>query len=144
MAGLRCRAKTDGSITTGTTSKTLLQYTAPSATGARVTGISIHPEGTSPTAAKIPVDVIKGATGGTGTTHNPVKLDGHTGSVQGTSKHNFSAEPTGGTVIDEFSIHPQSGLVIPYSQVLNPGETIALRSNAAAAVNVRASLLIEE
>lgn len=144
MAGLRCRAKTDGSVTTGTGAKTLLQYTAPSNTGARVVGISIHPEGTSPTAAKIPVDVIKGATGGTGTTHNPVKLDGHTGSVQGTAKHSFSAEPTGGTVIDELSVHPQSGLVIPYNQQLNPAETFALRTNAASAVNARLSLLIEE
>lgn len=144
MSALICTAVSSSVGTGSATTKTILQITAPANTGLRVTRASISFDGTSPTAAKALVELVKGATGGTGTNLTTLKLQGHTGSVQATAKENFTVEPTGGSVAFTEQVHTQSGYTAPEEIILNPGETLAFRTNVAAAVNARARFRYEE
>lgn len=146
MSGLHATATT-GSIGTGTaTKKTILLVKAPTNTGVRVRMWEISFDGTSPTAGKALVQLVKTTTGGTGTGTDltPTKISGHTGSVQATSKENYSAEPTGGTVIKSVLVHPQSSYTTPEDIVLNPGEELSICTTVPSAVNARATMRWEE
>lgn len=145
MSGLRVALTTSQPLGTGdTTRKTILAYTAPGNTGARVRRVSISFSGTSPTAGKIQVYLTKGFTGGTSTSRTPVKVGGHTGSVQGGGAENFTGEPSGG--VDAFGalVHPQSGYDVACDICLNPGERAGLVVLAPAAVNAVATMDLEE
>lgn len=144
MSGLKATAVSSAVGTGAATTKTILQITAPANQGLEVLRSSISFNGTSPTAGKALVEIVKGTTGGTGTNLPPAKLHGHTGSVQATAKENFTAEPTGGTVIFTEQVHPQSGYTAPELIILNPGETLAFRTNVPAAVDARARFQWEE
>lgn len=144
MSALICTANSSSVGTGSATTKTILQITAPASTGIRVTRASISFDGTSPTAGKALVELVKGATSGTGTNLTPLKVHGHTGSVQSTAKENFSGEPSGGSVAFSELVHTQSGYTAPEEIVLNPGETLAFRTNVPAAVNARARFRWEE
>ena len=137
MSGLRAVAASNA-MNTGTSAKTILQISAPAGAGLRVNKWGVHFGGISPTANKIDVEIITGATGGTATTLTPRKRDGHAGSVTMTAKEDFTAEPSGGTVVDSKLIHPQSGLEQPSDLIVPPGETWAIRVTANASVECRA------
>lgn len=143
MSGLFTRFQSAG-VTTGTSAKTIAQITAPANTGMAVRGWGISFAGTSPTAGKVLVEIIKAATGGTGTSNAPVKQHGHTGSVQATGKDNFTGEPTGGTVIFAQTVHPQANFQVNDNIILNPGETIAWRTTAPQSETARVSVFMEE
>lgn len=146
MSALQCSA-TSSSVGTGTaTTKTILLIKAPANTGIRIRSWEISFDGTSPTAGKALVQLVKNTTSGTGTgtTLTPVKLAGHTGSVQATAKENYSAEPSGGTVIRSVLVHTQMSYASPEDLVLNPGEELSLVTNVPAAVNARSSMRWEE
>ena len=146
MAGLHIKVSTSQAITIGTspTQKTLLSYTAP-AGGARVNKIVVEGEATSTTAAKGQVNIVKGGSGGTSSSPvSPVKSHGHTGSPAGTSKEAYSANPTGGTVIDRGSFNTYGGKVFPDEIILNPNEMIEVQAMAAAPVGATVNMYIEE
>lgn len=144
MAGLIGTAVTN-SVGTGTaTTKTILEISAPAGAGLRVQRVSISFDGVSPTAGKALVQIVKGATTGTGTNLTPAKLQGHTGSLGTTAKENFTVEPSGGTVVFAEQVHTQSGYTAPEEIILNPGETLSVRTNVPAAVNARARMRWEE
>ncbi len=131
-------------ISTTTSVRTMLQYTAPTNTGAKISRMDFQPSGTDPAGAKGLIEIVKGATGGSGTTKNPVKNSGHTGSVQGTGKEDFSSEPTGGTVIHSQLLHPQDRFTYQVPTILNPGETLGIRVTFATSYPSRSSMVGEE
>jgi len=143
MAGLRGRAVANSNTTT-TSAKTMLQIAAPSTAGVRVDRCSISFDGTNPAGPKVKVELVKGATSGTGSSLTPAKVDGHTGSLTATAKENFSGEPSGGTVIFSEWVHPQSGYTAPEPIQLNPSETLGIRVTTATAVNAVSRMNFEE
>lgn len=136
MAGLSVHIGNSAVVASGTSAKTIYQYTAPANTGAEVKKISVTGDATSTTVAKGTIEVVKGATGGTATTDTPLKLHGHTGTVQGGGKRNFTVEPTGGTVVDTIQMNPYSGHAFGQEFLLNPGETIGFRATFGTSVNL--------
>lgn len=127
-----------GSVALGAgVTKTVLMLSAGSTVGVDVPRNSISFDGTSPTAGKVTVELVKGATGGTGSSVTPQKVTG-AGSVLLTARDNFSAEPSGGTIIATELVHPQSGYTMPELVDLDPSDTISIRCTAPASVNARA------
>lgn len=149
MAGLKVKLSS-GEVTTGTlANRTVLQYAAEANAGAKVNGLDITFTGTSATAGRILTQVVKGQTAGsgTGTTQNPTKISGHAGSVRGAGKKNFTAEPSGGTVIWSQQLPPNYGGIIPLREPvqLDPGETLSIVVyNPGTAVNCNSNMDIEE
>ncbi len=144
MAGLIGHVKTSAAIASGAGStKTILRITAPSTHGVRVTRASVSFDGTSPTAGKALVTLIKGATGGTGSSVTPEKIHGHTGSLGVTAKENFS-DGSGGVGVFEELIHTQQGYTAPEEILLNPSETLEFQTNIPASTGVRARFRWEE
>jgi len=145
MAGLFCSLKSSVISVTATTAKTVAQLIAPAGAGAKVTRFHLDPSGASPTAAKGRWELVKGATGGSGSASlSPVKSHGHTGSVVATGKEGFTGEPSGGTVIDSGLVHEQGSINIPREIVLNPGETLGLRVTMANSISVVGGFNYEE
>ena len=142
MSGLQATATTSSVGTGAATTKTVYLVKAPANTGIHVRMFEISFDGTSPTAGKALVQLVKNTTGGTGTGTNmtPVKISGHTGSVQATAKENYTVEPSGGTVIRAYLVHTQSAFTSPEDIVLDPGEELSLRTNVPAAVNCRSQM----
>jgi hypothetical protein len=145
MAGTRGTLTTSAAISTGTTTKTILQHTSPASVATVVKRASISFDGNSPTANKILVQLVRSATGGTGTSRNPVKVNASDSeTIQSTGRENFSSEPSGGTVVFEELVHPQGGYTAPEEIKVKAGETLGFVVLAPAAVNCRARFLFEE
>lgn len=125
--------------------KTVWQIKADAGTGIAVMPPRVAFDGTSTTAAKAVVEIVKGATGGTGSSNTPVRTRGTTGSLTATVKENFSAEPTGGNTIWSEKVHTQSAWQYPRGEILlDPGETLGIRVTIPAAVPVNACAEHEE
>lgn len=145
MSGLNISHTTSQAIATGSgVTKTILEYTAPTNTGARIRRARITFDGVAPTGPKVLVSFRKGATTGTGTNRAPLKVSGHTGSVQGTGKENFTVEPSGGSLVHQELAHPQNGCEMAREVVLNPGETFNVATNVSTGVNASVVLDVEE
>jgi hypothetical protein len=145
MAGTKGTLTTSSAISTGTTTKTILQHTSPASVATVVKRASISFDGNSPTANKILVQLVRSATGGTGTSRNPVKVNASDSeTIQSTGKENFSVEPSGGTVVFEELVHPQGGYTAPEEIKVKAGETLGFVVLAPAAVNCRARFLFDE
>lgn len=123
--------------------KTILQVTAPSAAALAIPRIEVAGDGTSGSAAKMLVELVRGASGGEGTSVSPVAhQDNNPAGVSGpTAKENFSTEPTGGTVIYRSVLAPYTAWTLPIGEiVLKPSETLGVRINAGAAVSVTVNM----
>lgn len=144
MAGLKGRIGANA-VATGTSTKTLLELSAPAGAGVRVKSFTCSFDGTSPTEAKPRVELLKGGTTGTGTSATPAKVSGHTGSITATGKSDNTVEPSGGTVIFRSRVHPQGGFIdFPVDILLNPGEMLALRTTATVSRNADVGFEFEE
>jgi hypothetical protein len=132
------------SINTGTVVKTLVQLIAPANQGVRVGRLSVSFGGTSPTASKALVEVVKGATGGTSSALTLQKSHGIASGIQATAKENFTVEPSGGTVLAAEEVHPQSGITFNEEWLLSGGENISVRVTLAAGVTSHARMRFEE
>ena len=148
MAGTKAtlRNSTGIAVPTGA-NKTILQYTAPSGVAAEVPRMSIGLDGTSSSAAKVLVRVVRGATGGTsGASVNPAAAGSTNaaGVSLGSGAENFSSEPSGGTEIwaDYVPAYANFPIPLPPGLVIAPGETIGVTANAGASVNARANMQI--
>jgi hypothetical protein len=117
----------------GTNPKTILQVIAPANKGLRITRVGVTFAGTSSTAARAQVHGARSSTNGTGTSVNPQKLGGHTGSVTATANETLTVEPTvtAGTELFRQLVPPTNGVILPVDIVLNPGEAFNLRTIAA-------------
>jgi len=145
MARRFVRTVTSQITPTSGVAKTILQITAPAGHGIAVAPPAVAFDGTSTTAAKATIDVIKGATGGTGSALTPVRVKGATGAVTASAKESFSAEPTGGSTIHSEKWHTQGNWRYPGGEiVLDPGETLAIRVTIPATVPVSANAEHEE
>jgi len=145
MAGTRGTLTTSAGFSTGTTTKSILQLVAPANTALVCNRASISFDGTSSSANKILVQILRSMTGGTGTVRNPVKINASDSeTLQATGVENFSAEPSGGTVVFEELIHPQTGYTSPEAIKVKAGETLTMRVLAPASVPCRARFNFEE
>ena len=145
MAGTKGTLTTSAALTTGTTTKTILQHASPASVATVVKRASISFDGNSPTANKILVQLVRSATGGTGTSRSPAKVNASDSeTIQSTGKENFSGEPSGGTVVFEELVHPQGGYTAPEEIKVKAGETLGFVVLAPAAVNCRARFIFDE
>lgn len=145
MAGINATLTTSAAISTGTSNKTILALTAPANTPVVVRRTSISFDGNSPTANKILVQVLRTASGGSGSTsRSPTKINASDSeSPQASGAEGFSS-PHSGTVVFEELVHPQGGYTAPETIKIKAGETLAINVTAPAAVNCRARMVFEE
>lgn len=117
----------------------------------RLTEASISFDGVSSTAEPVVVELCFSteAGAGTATSHTIVQCRGATRTPQFTAKRNFTAEPTTLTVVRQWLIHPQTGITYPLPlgreiEQITTADAICLRATAAAAVNSRGHMELEE
>jgi len=141
MAGTRA-AVNSGAVATGSTqTKTILSLTASANVAIVADLISISFNGTSPTAGKILVEVLRSATSGSGGTNNPpVKMNASDSeSIQATAKSAYTlGSPMTGTTIANEYVHPQQGYTMPIGSgglKIKAGETVAINVTAPADVS---------
>jgi hypothetical protein len=152
MAGTRGVVHTTNALAVIASAKTMLQIAPPTNIAIVVPEIHVSFDGTTSNAAKVLVELVRSATGGTGTSLTsgdaPQKINGgDPESLQSTAKENFSAEPSGGIVIARRWVHPQADYTFrPRCKLKggSPGDTLGIRCTCSTAVNVRASIEFEE
>lgn len=76
--------------------------------------IALGFDGTSGTEAPALVELVRFASDGTGTSGTPVVTDLSTATVQATTKHTYTVEPTTETILQVWKIHTQSQLILPF------------------------------
>jgi len=135
---------------------TWLQIKAPTNVTLCLLEIGISFQGTSNTAAPVHCDLIRQTNGGTMTasgTNSFVSLldNGITHTIQATAQDTATVEPTlGGGVgpFKDWSIHPQTGLVIPTSDLgevlVHDNTYLGLRLQAGAGVTADLYWIFEE
>lgn len=144
---------TGGAVTlTATTPKTVLAVKAPSGSGIDLKKFRVGFNGTSASATPVLVELcyVTYATAGTSTdvSSSIKQAYGRAITVGATAAKTYTAEPTALTVLEEFLLTPNGGLVFydwplgdtPDSAV---SEGFALRCTAPAGVDVRAGLAWE-
>lgn len=150
-------AKCGYTITTGgevslsaATAKTVLNAIAHANFGIDLRSIEIAFDGVTASNEPVLVEICSStqATAGTSTSVTPAQVYGRVIAAGFTAAKNYSAEPTVLTVIDEFSLSPNGGLVIRdwplgegFDQDVSDG--IALRLTAPQTCSVRATMKIE-
>lgn len=131
-------------VASGTAQKTLLQITAPANQRVRIRELSVSFQGVSNTAAPVNV-LLMIQTGGTASTGTLAPLDGDIAeTIQTAGKITFTVEPAYSTVLGEYNVHPQTGIVIPLDITLKGGQIAGITVLAGATVPVSAYLKIEE
>lgn len=150
MAGIIAIASTEGTevALSAATAKTVLRVTAATNRPIRVLGWGIYFDGTTPAAEPVQVLGRKSTTAGTGTAVTPRKRNETLGTIQTTSTKNFTAEPTGGDILDPVQVHPTSGYEVLYpvgqEHIISGGLRFGLEVTAPAAVNCTAKIIFEE
>ena len=149
MAGTRAVAPTSTGISTTTAQKTILQIAAPTNIALFATKMHVSFDGTIANAAKVLVEIVRSATGGTGTpltsTDAPRKVNASDAeTLQFTAKENFTVEPTGGVVIARRWVHPQADFSFNLPVKVKAAETLGIRAFCTTAVNCQASIECEE
>ncbi len=131
------------------TAKTVIELTA--AANHRVLIKKIHWwfKGVAVTDESVTVEFIRIGTTGTGSAETPEKRDADMSeTLQVDFKSNFTVEPTGITVLETFSVHPQAGyaemLPIEFPIPVPGGDLWGIRFTADVAVNVIANIIGEE
>lgn len=132
------------------TAKTVLAVTAPATFGCDLRGFSVGFDGVTASAVPVVIELCYStfATAGTNTARTVVQNAGRVITAGFTAASNYTVEPTVLTVLREFLLTPNGGLVIvefapdkSWDSAVSQG--FALRLTASAAVNVRASLDFE-
>jgi hypothetical protein len=152
MARLRCSIAKEGISTSTGGVKTMLQILA--GTNQRVAlreiGISFH--GIVNTNEPITVDIVQQSSAGTPVGSVTAAADDAdlTETPRTTGAYGpFSAEPTTGSVLRTFTVHPQTGLVYQFPRdqeiVVKAGQYLGMRvNNASTAINADAFMVFEE
>lgn len=149
MAGTRTVALTNAGINTGTIPKTILQIAASANIALFATKVHVSFDGTVANAAKVLVEVVRSATGGTGTSLTSADAPRNVNASESetpqyTAKQEFTAEPTGGKVIARRWVHPQADYTFNLPCKVKAGETLGVRCTTTSAVNCHASIECEE
>jgi hypothetical protein len=142
-------AAVTGEITTGTSTKTLMQVVAASNHRVTIKEISVSFKGTSNTAAPILVEVLRQTDAGTMTSLSPVKINSADDeTLQTTAQHTSTSEPSAGNVLMSELVHPQTGYTwqAPFGGdlVVPGGGRLGLRVTAGASVSAVARMIGEE
>lgn len=148
MAKAGYSAATGAVVATGTTIKCIVSIIAPATFGVDLKKFRIGFDGVTATAVSVLVELYAFTTDGTGTAGTVNQTYGRTITAGFTTKYNYTANPTGLTVIDQWLLDPNKGLVIydfplgdtPDTAVSNG---IGLFTTAPATVNCRATLHVE-
>lgn len=130
------------------TAKTVLQLVAPSGTILAVHGFEVSFDGVSNTAEPVIIKLMRQTTAGTVTSRTPLKTKDRSTALAATGGENASAEPTAGDLLKTFHVHPQAGVVYPFTLdgelELPGGGRLGLQLTAPAAVNCLATINFEE
>lgn len=124
-------------ISTGTSTKTLLQIVAAANHGVRVKKLSTSFQGTTTTNEPILTQILRQTDAGTASSLTLVKDPDDTDeTLQTTAQHTATAEPTAGAIMESENIHPQQGYTWyypPYDPMkIGGGDRVALRVNTPA------------
>jgi hypothetical protein len=131
------------------TAKTVIQLVAATNHRVKVLRWGVFFDGVSVSAEPVQVRLLRQTTAGTMSSLTPVKLDDSLAeTLQTTSQHTATAEPTAGDVVDVVEVHPQSGyeIIYPLGQevIIGGGDRLGIECTAPAGVNVRAKIVFEE
>jgi len=149
MAKAGYTASTEGAVAlTGGTAKTVLAVIAPAQFGVDLQAIKVAFDGVTSSAVPALVELVRFTSDGTGTSVTVDQAYGPAITAGFTAKKNYSAEPTSATAIDEWLLTPDGGTLFerfPLGQTPDTAVSvlIAIRINAPAAVNVRATMWFE-
>lgn len=150
MAGVRASIISGEVSLTAATAKTVLSALAASNHRALVRCIKVFGKGIVTTDTPIKVELIRiTASSGTGTNVTEVKKnEADNETIQTAGRHTFTVEPTVGDILEVWEVHPQTGIVLPFSYedayVIMGGNEMALRMTAAQNQTVTANFDIEE
>ena len=149
MAGLLCIAQTAEVALGIDTLLTVLQITAPTNQRLKIKRWGAFVDGISGTDAPVQVWLRRQSADGTFSAVTPVKQVAGSETVQTTSGHTATVEPTTpGDILDVAEVHPQSGYeaMIPFDMPIEVpgGGMLTITCKAPAVVNVRAKIIFEE
>ena len=150
MAGIRVTAENTVAVAlVAATEKTALQVNAPANQRLRILRIGIFFDGASTTAVPVLARMFLVTTAGTNTALTLAKVvSSDSETLQTTAGENATIEGTNSTLLDQWLIHPQTGLDITYAmgqeRMVVGGGRLAIKITAPAVVNVRCKLDFEE
>lgn len=149
MAKAGYTASTEGAVAlVGGTAKSVLAVIAPAQFGVDLKAIKVAFDGVTSSAVPALIELVLFTTDGTGTGVTVDQIYGRAITAGFTAKKNYSVEPTTATALDEYLLTPDGGTLFerfplgesPDSPV---SQLIAIRINAPAAVNARATMWFE-
>lgn len=150
MAGVRFRASSGEEALGAATAETVLQLVAAANHRAKVTELSVTFKGVLATDTPVNVKVLRQTGAGTSSANTPVKDDDSDDeTLQTTARDSFTAEPaTDDAVLDEFLVHPQTGIKIFYplgqELIIKGGNRVGVKCNAPQAQTVVVAMAGEE
>lgn len=150
MARLRFSITTEGEVAlAGATAKTVLQVAAPANQRVAVRSFGVSFDGISGSAEPVLVELLRQTTAGTmSACTEVVEDDSLPETVQAVGQRAASVEPTAGSVIRSYEVHPQSGIERVFGPdeeiIVKGGGRLGLRLTAPAAVNAAAFFSLEE
>ena len=148
MADIFAVSKTAEVALSAATAKTIVQLVAPTNHRVKLLGWGVSFDGVSTTAEPVLVRLLRQTTAGTMRALTPVQLRPVAETIQSTSQHTATAEPTAGDVLDIQEVHPQTGYEKMSTQgqefVLGGGGRVGIECTAPATVNVVGKLFFEE
>lgn len=148
MAKAGYTAVTGAAVATGTAIKCIVSAICPATFGGDLKKFRIGFDGVTATAVPVLIELYKFTTDGTGTAGTVNQVYGPTITAGFTTKYNYTANPTGLTVVDQWLLDPNKGVVL-YDFPLGDTPDCAvsngfgLFTTAAATVNARATLWVE-
>ncbi len=148
MADLNVIARV-AALTTGTSVLTAIQIVTPANQRIKVKEIGVGFHGVVATDAPITVDLLLQTTAGTSSSLTLGKEDSSAAeTIQSTALQTFSGEPTAGTIIRTWSVHPQTGMVLilpPGAEIkVGGGKKLGLRVTAGVSTTCDAYIRFEE
>lgn len=148
MAKAGYSATTGAAVATGTTIKAIVAVICPAQFGVDLKKIHFGLDGVSASAVPILVELYKFTTDGTGTGGTVNQIYGPSITAGFTTKYNYTVNPTGLTVVDQWLLTPNSSTVLydwPLGDtpdcVVSGGFCIA--TTCPATVNCRGTMVFE-
>lgn len=127
--------------------RTLFQITAQNNQRAKIWGVDLGLQGSTPATAPVQFDWLIQATAGTANSLTGQKRDrGFDETIESPMFKDFTAEPTAGDILVEFSVH-QQGLFPwrpPWPLIVKGGERVALRYKSGTFVTVSFTVHVSE
>lgn len=151
MAGLHWHLTFN--IQPGNDPETLCSFTAPAQQRVLIHGVDLAPLGATAAVRALLFEWHTNSNTGSSSDGAALRLKTHpqaSETIQTTARYDFTAEPTGpapGTLIDQFSLHPQSSRIwrpIHGPLVIPGGATFGLRCAGTTTVTVTGIVYLEE